>query len=235
MKRLLRWLVPLVLGCAVVASASLLVHAAPVTWSYTAPLWKASPSPTPQENIASQVVAVYQGDPNAGWDSPAQYQTWWRSACSVFAMYAVLRAFGVETRPGLVLDDEIMQHAITPQNGLISLPGYADLVPRFYGGLDSTYYEHMTISHIRQIVAAGLPVLANIWDPEARYYHFEPGHWLVVVAYRAHAPLATHGPGYELRDSSGYHLTWVSAEAFEFMFNNTHRAVVVHRKGSVVP
>lgn len=233
----MRWLVLGGLAGSVVVSAFLLVPAAPVAWSYTAAGGAAPPaaSAVPAVDIAAGVVALYQGDPTAGWDSPQQYQEWWPSACSAFAMDAVLTAFGVETRPGLVLDDEIRQQAITPQNGLISLEGYADLVPRFYGGLDSTYYYHMQTGHLRQILASGLPVLANLWDPDGRYYHFESGHWLVVVGYSDHSPLPDHGPAYNLRDSSGYHLTWVSAETFSSLFNSTHRAVVVHRQGEVVP
>jgi hypothetical protein len=236
-KRWLSFLVPGILGCALIVSVSFLVHAAPVTWSYAVPedALAASGATTTHENIAARVQAVYQGDPQAGWDSPEQYQEWWPSACSAFAMYAVLRAFGVKTRPGLVLDDEIMQRAITSANGLISLESYANLVPRWYGGLDSTYYYHMQTSHIRQIVAAGLPVLVNIWDPQAYYYHFEPGHWLVVVGYSSHSSLADHVPAYLLRDSSGYHLSWIKAEAFEYLFNTTHRAVVVHRLREAVP
>jgi hypothetical protein len=187
------------------------------------------------EDAGARVVAVYQGDSTAGWDSSQQYQEWWQSACSVFALYAVLKAFGVQTRPGTVLDEEIEMGAITAAHGLVSLEGYANLVPRYYEGFDSIYYEHMQTSQIRQIVAGGLPVLVNIWDPQARYYHFEPGHWLVVVGYTDHAPLANTPPAYAVRDSSGYHLSWIRADAFEYLFGNTHRAVVVHRLAEVVP
>jgi hypothetical protein len=196
--------------------------------AWTAPLSTGTATPaTPAAplNIASNVQAVYQGDASAGWDSQQQYQAWWSSACSVFALYEVLKAWGAETTPGKVLDQEIAAHAITEADGLISLEAYANLVPKDYAGLDTTYFNHLSLDHLQALTAAGYGVQVNLWDPDGRFYPFQPGHWLVVVGHSSQ--------GYEVRDSSGLHLTLMSDQAFTYEF--THRAVVVQRTGEVLP
>lgn len=228
--RCTRWLVTGGVLAAVVCVVALFqVRPVSATWTYSSdPTGGVATAifPTPEhENTAANVQAVYQGDPNAGWDNPQQYHDWWPSACSVFALYEVLKAWGVQTSPGKVLDQEIQANAITEANGLISLEGYANLVPRDYPGLDTTYFYHLTEEHLQVLTSTGFAVQVNLWDPDGRYYPFQPGHWLVVVGHSNQA--------YEVRDSSGLHLTSMSDAAFSYEF--THRAVVVSRQGERLP
>ncbi len=227
-------LVLLALGSLASALSSMTTQASGMGVDWTARLSSGTntPAPTPAPlTIASNVQAVYQGDATAGWDSQQQYSAWWPSACSVFALYEVLKAWGVQSTqgkpltPGTVLDQEIQAGVITEANGLISLEGYANLVPQDYQGLDTTYFNHLTLAHLQALTAAGYAVQVNIWDPDGRYYPFQPGHWLVVVAHSSQ--------GYAVRDSSGLHLTLMSDQAFNYEF--TQRAVVVRQEGAKLP
>lgn len=136
-RRLRRWLLLGILGNLTVASASHLVQAAPLTGSCVLSAERATAS-AHSENIAARVVAGTREHPLAGRDPPQPSHAWWPSACSVFALSAVLRTFGVQTGPGLVLDEELVQKALPPTSGLISLEGAATLVPHFYGKFAST-------------------------------------------------------------------------------------------------
>lgn len=191
------------------------------------------PTPTgaaASSGVLARVTATYQGDPAAGWDSPDQWRASWRSACSIFALYAVLRAYGVQTRPGLIEDTLVASGAYVIGGGLQDLNTYAADVSHLAPGYAGEAFWHLTLAHLQQIVAAGLPVQVNIVDPTGRYYDFQAGHWLVVVG--------STQEGYRVVDSSGFlhryeGLTFLSTEQFTYLY--TQRAVVVHPTQEVVP
>jgi hypothetical protein len=175
-------------------------------------------------SVLARIQREYQGDPTIGWDSHAQYEAEWRSACGPTAMTVVLKAWGVQTRVGLVLD--LLWKAGAYHNGMHDLATFANIVPQYYGGLDSTYFFHLTDQHLEAMTDAGYPVLVNIWDEYGRYYPFQPGHWLVVIGHDA-------ARGIQVVDSSSLNLHWIPWQAWDVIF--THRSILIHQKGAQLP
>lgn len=177
-----------------------------------------APSPTPLP-IAARVQAIAQGDPNAGWDSRQQYQTWWPSACSPAALTAVLRAWGVSTRLGQVLDRLIAHQAISSQHGLLHAEALAWVAADF--GLQGKTYWQLSRSQVAEMTGQGVPVLVNLVDAKRQtpYPGFSVGHWLVAVS--------VSDQRIEVRDSSAYRILALSPDLFHTLF--TGIAVVVWR------
>lgn len=181
----------------------------------------------PKVDIAARTVRLCQCDPGIGWDSRAQYQAEWPAACGPTAMTVVLRAWGIQLGVGKTLD--LLRAAHAYDNGIVSLENFANIIPadqQDFPGLDSTYYYHLTANHLRLMTEAGYAVLVNIWDPDGRYYPFQPGHWLVVID-------AGDPQGVWVRDSSTLNLTRMSWVAFDYEF--TQRAILIHKKGALLP
>lgn len=170
-----------------------------------------SPTPAPPPRAAaSNVQAFYQGDPNAGWDSSAQFQTWWPSACSPAALTMALRAWGAPVRIGQVLDHLIALNAITPQDGLLHAGALA-MVAQGYGFQATTFWS-WTLQNVAQVTNQGVPVLIDVVDAKQQtpYPGFSVGHWLVVTAVSANQVL--------VGDSSGYHIHSLSLALFHTLF-----------------
>jgi hypothetical protein len=169
----------------------------------------ATPAPTPRA-VASKVEAFYQGDPSAGWDSSAQYQTWWESACSPAALTMALRAWGADVHIGEVLDRLIALKAITPENGLLHADALT-LVAKGFGFQAVTFWK-WTLEDVAQVTGQGVPVLIDVVDAKQQtpYPAFVVGHWLVVVHVSADQV--------EVRDSSGYHIHSLSTSLFHTLF-----------------
>ncbi|HLV98699.1 MAG TPA: C39 family peptidase [Ktedonobacterales bacterium] len=184
----------------------------------------ASPPPVPS-HAASQVQAFYQGDPGIGWDSRAQYETWWPSACSPAALSMDLRAWGVPVRIGQVLDRLIAQHAITPQQGLLHAEALATVAKGY--GLHTETFWTWTLADVAQVTRQGVPVLVNVVDAKQQtpYPGFVVGHWLVVTGVSATAV--------QVADSSGYHIHSLSPALFRLLA--TGIGVVVWRGTLTLP
>jgi len=174
------------------------------------------PSSTPLP-VAARVQAILQADPNAGWDSAAQYQTWSDSACSPAALTAVLHAWGVPVSLGQVLDHLIAHKAITVERGLLNAEALVWVAEDL--GLDGTTYWHLMLSQVAWLTGQGVPVLVNVVDAHRQtpYPAFDVGHWLVVVSV-SQAEIG-------VRDSSAYHIRTLTPRLFEQLF--TGIAVVV--------
>lgn len=175
-------------------------------------------TPHPVSSLAAnQVQAFYQGDPSIGWDSSAQYEIWWPSACSPAALTMVLRAWGVQVGIGPVLDRLIAQHAITPRNGLLHADALATVAKSY--GLHAQTFRAWPQAQLAQVTAQGVPVLVDLHDARQQtpYPGFVVGHWLVVVQVSAQQ--------IEVRDSSGYHIHAFTPAVFHTLFTGV--AVVI--------
>lgn len=189
-----------------------------LSWTTTGLNWAtpqgpatATPSPaSPPRSAAGRVQAFYQGDPGAGWDSQAQYDLWWPSACSPAALTMALRGWGAHVRIGQVLDRLIALKAITPTAGLLRA-GALETVAEGYGFQSITFWQ-WKLEDVAQITKQGVPVLVDVVDAKRQtpYPGFFVGHWLVVVK--------VSGNQVEVRDSSGYHIQSLSRALFHTLF-----------------
>ena len=176
-------------------------------------------TPTPVRSIAQRVPALYQGDPNLGWDSPAQYHAWWPSACSAVALTAELRGWGTHVSVGAVLDALWNLGAISVASGLTDATALAGVAEQ-YGYQASTFW-HWSAQEVAQVTAQGVPVLVLLVDARQQtpYPGFVVGHWLVVVS--------TSATQVEVRDTSGYRIHTLFPSLFHTLFTGV--AVVVWR------
>ncbi|HEU5369419.1 MAG TPA: C39 family peptidase, partial [Ktedonobacterales bacterium] len=159
---------------------------------------------------AGRVQAFYQGDPGAGWDSQAQYDLGWPSACSPAALTMALRGWGAHVRIGQVLDRLIALKAITPSAGLLRA-GALETVAKGYGFRGITFWQ-WKLEDVARVTKQGVPVLVDVVDAKRQtpYPGFFVGHWLVVVK--------VSGNQVEVRDSSGYHIQSLSRALFHTLF-----------------
>ncbi len=180
-----------------------------LSWATSQALGGATPSPTPRP-VASSVQAFYQGDPNAGWNNRAQFETWWESACSPAALTMTLRAWGAQVRIGQVLDRLIAHRAISVEGGLLRAGALTD-VAKEYGFAGTTFWQ-WKLEDVAKVTRQGVPVLVDVVDAKRQtpYPAFSVGHWLVVVG--------VSGNQVEVRDSSGYHLRVLSRSMFHTLF-----------------
>jgi hypothetical protein len=181
-----------------------------VNWASLA--WQATPTPSPVPRVATaQVQAFYQGDPNVGWDSQQQYQTWWPSACSPAALTMNLRAWGTQVGIGPVLDHLIALQAISPAQGLLDANALSQ-VAREYGYQALTFWS-WTKQQVADVIAQGVPVMVDVVDThrQTRYPGLYVGHWLVVVGVAADGVV-------EVKDSSGYHIQALTPDEFHILF-----------------
>lgn len=164
-------------------------------------------SPPPVASVAQHVQAFYQGDPSVGWDSRAQYETWWKSACSPAALTMDLRAWGAPVGIGQVLDRLIALKAITPQQGLLSASALATVAEGY--GFHAVTFWHWQLSDMAQVTKQGVPVLVDVVDAQQQtpYPGFVVGHWLVVTGVTATAV--------QVADSSGYHIKTLTPALFQ--------------------
>jgi ABC-type bacteriocin/lantibiotic exporter with double-glycine peptidase domain len=91
-----------------------------------------------------------------------------------------------------------MPGGITVDQGLVSRPALEGAAARF--GL-RVHDDVQTYDGLQQAAGRGEPVLVDV-----RNQRFPDGHWLVVTAVTPQ--------GVQVADSSGYHLTSMSREAF---------------------
>ncbi len=183
---------------------------------------------TPPGAVAARVPDVPQYLPQ-GYDSQAQYQAWWASACGPATLTALLLAYGAKTRIGIILDLLIKTGGIDP-GGLHGPHAFIPVIKGYYGGLQVLPFGQreagLSFAHLRRIVAAGIPVAVDVWDPQGTYFPLQPGHWLVVVKITADHVL--------VRDSSTLHLdNRLTSAVFQKIY--THVAAVVLPSGGEVP
>ncbi len=180
-----------------------------LSWATSQAQGTPTPTPTPRA-AASRVQAFYQGDPNAGYDSLAQYTLWWQSACSPAALTMALRAWGAPVRIGQVLDRLIALNAITPQDGLLHASALATVAQGY--GFQATTFWSWTLQDVAQMTNQGVPVLIDVVDAQQQtpYPDFSVGHWLVVTAVSGDQVLVS--------DSSGYHIQSLSLTLFHILF-----------------
>ena len=210
--------------------ASLLINLSPadafggLSWSTNQSLATATPSPAPPPRAAARrVQAFYQGDPEAGWDSQAQYDLWWPSACAPAALTMALRGWGAHVRIGQVLDRLIALKAISPSAGLLNA-GALETVAEGYGFQGLTFWK-WKLEDVMHVTKQGVPVLVDVVDAkqETPYPGFFVGHWLVVVKVSANQV--------EVRDSSGYYIHSLSRALFHKLF--TGIGVVIWRGAAI--
>jgi len=177
--------------------------------SWSSSLSASTSTPTPLM-VAANVQALYQGDPTIGWDSSAQYQLWWPSACSPAALTMALRAWGQQVTIGQVLDRLVAHHAITPEQGLLNADALTQVAREY--SFQATTFKNWNAQKLALVTAQGVPVLVDLVDAKQQtpYPGFVVGHWLVVIGVNA-----SH---ISVRDSSGYHIHSFQPAIFHTLF-----------------
>lgn len=203
-----------------------LLHAWPLAQAAAVPSGTSAwPTPTPVSSVAQRVPMLYQGDPTIGWDSTAQYQTWWPSACSAVALTADLHGWGTHVSVGAVLDALWNLGAISVASGLTDATALAGVAEQY--GYQADIFWHWSAQEVAQLTGQGVPVLVLLVDARQQtpYPAFVVGHWLVVVSSSASLV--------EVRDSSGYRIHSLTQPVFHTLF--TGIAVVVWRGTLALP
>ena len=155
---------------------------------------------------------IIQADANVGYDSPAQYHTWWDSACSAAVLAEVLHAWGINTVTiGQMLDLLIAAHAISPDQGLYDQNGW-DAVAQHYHLRGDQHWTRSYADIVQLVTEKGLPVVANVRDSAHRYFPaFDTGHYLVIVG--------ADSAGVMTVDSSLYRIHHLTVAVFQAIWS----------------
>lgn len=109
----------------------------------------------------------------AQYNSPAEYQQWWPSACSAAATTVVLNRYGGNYRVHDVLQVMIANGDISGA-GLLTHAGLAHTAAHY--GFNALLNEQDTLTHVIAVANSGKPVIVN-WPPD----RFQGGHFVVVT------------------------------------------------------
>ena len=166
--------------------------------------------------VAQRVQPITQADINAGYDSRAQHDLWWDSACSAAAMTEILHAWDIKDVTIGQLIDFMYAHNppyITPWGGLMSQNAWSYVMNSYR--MQATVQTNHGMSYddvVRMTEVQGLPVVLGIRDSGGRYYPaFGVGHFLVAVG--------GDSAGLRIVDSSLYHITYLSREQLNYLWD----------------
>ncbi len=182
-----------------------------------APYTPATPKPV---FITQRVKAITQWDPNAGYDSQAQRDAYWNSACSAAVLTELLTAWGVpHITIGRMIDE--LGPDITPWGGLMTQSAW-NRVAQMHN-MHATVYMNRQLSYndiVRMTVTQGIPVVLDIRDSYGRYYPaLYGGHFLIVVGGSA--------LGLNVVDSSLYHITFISTDQLDYLWERGESIVIL--------
>ncbi len=193
-------------------NANLLFHALSSVLPFSAP---AAQQPAGQTTIAQRVHAIIQADLNAGYDSKAQHDLWWDSACSAAAMTEVLHAWGVTNVTIGQLIDVMSAHNppyITSWGGLMSQNAWEYMMNTF--NMRATVQMNHGMSYddiVNMTQNQGIPVVLGVRDSGEMYYPaLSVGHFLVVVG--------GDEAGLRIVDSSLYRITYLPKDELNYLW-----------------
>ena len=177
---------------------------------YSAPAQPVGPT-----TVAQRVKAIIQADDNAGYDSQAQHDTWWNSACSAAAMTEVLHAWGIKDVTIGQIIDVLYAHNppyITPYGGLMTPDAWNYMMTSFH--MHAVVHQSQSLSYddiVRMTVNQGIPVVIGVRDTQQLYYPaLSVGHFLVVVGGTA--------AGLNIVDSSLYRITFLPYDELNYLW-----------------
>jgi hypothetical protein len=181
-----------------------------------------APAQTGTTTVAQRVHPIIQADNNAGYDSQAQHDIWWDSACSAAAMTEILHAWGImDVRIGQLIDVMYAHNPpyITPSGGLMTPDAWPYMMNSFH--MQAAVHFNRSMSYddiVRMTENQGIPVVIGVRDSQGLYYPaLAAGHFLVAVGGSA--------AGLRIVDSSLYRITFLSYDQLNYLW--TGLAVVI--------
>ncbi len=152
-------------------------------------LWTAFHSSVPSTSaaslaggsIAERVRPIIQAHTDAGYDSPAQHDTWWDSVCSAAAFTEVARAWGISNVTlGQVLDRLLAHNPpyITVSGGLMSQDGWEWMAQAYHLQAQVAWHTFTFDSLVQRVVTTGIPIIIGMDGGNPNYPW---GHFVVVT------------------------------------------------------
>ncbi|HEU5200297.1 MAG TPA: C39 family peptidase [Ktedonobacterales bacterium] len=166
--------------------------------------------------ITKLVQPIIQAEPDAGYDSQEQHDTFWNAACSAASLAEILRAWGVQNVTIGHVIDVMSEHNpayITPWGGLMSQDGWDYTAQRYHFQAKVQLNYSLSFNDIiRTTVLQGLPVVLGLRDNGARYYpaFAGGGHFLVAVG--------GNSSGVQVVDSSLYRISFIPVDEFNYLW-----------------
>ncbi|HLW03414.1 MAG TPA: hypothetical protein VKT82_32515 [Ktedonobacterales bacterium] len=193
-------------------NANLLFHALSNVLPFSAPAAQQQSGPT---TVAQRVQPIIQADLNAGYDSKAQHDLWWDSACSAAAMTEVLHAWGITNVTIGQLIDVMSAHNppyITSWGGLMSQDAWEYMMSTFNMRATVQMNHGMSYDDILNMTEVqGIPVVLGVRDSGEIYYPaLSVGHFLVAVG--------GDEAGIRIVDSSLYRITYLPKNELNYLW-----------------
>ena len=167
--------------------------------------------------VAAQVQAFTQGKRVDLYNSQAQFNQWWGSACSAAVLAEVLTAYGVPNATiGKMIDE--LGSDISTRYGLMTYDGFNKVAQKHGFRADIYVDRHLTYHQMQYLTnTLGLPVIVNVRATSGYYHYLSGGHFLVM----------TGGDSKSIRlvDSSLYYIKSLPLGTFNWMFRQ--RTVVI--------
>lgn len=184
-------------------------------------LGRAGPySPQTSSSSATQITKlvqpIIQAEPDAGYDSQQQHDTYWNAACSAATLAEILRAWGAQNITiGHVIDvmNEHTPTYITPWGGLMSQDGWNYTAQRYHFQAKVQLNGSLSFNDIiRTTVLQGLPVVLGLRDNGGVYFpaFAGGGHFLVAVG--------GNSGGVQVIDSSLYRISFIPVDEFNYLW-----------------
>jgi predicted double-glycine peptidase len=167
--------------------------------------------------VAANVKAFTQGKRVDLYNSQAQFNQWWGSACSAAVLAEVLTAYGVPNATiGKMIDE--LGPDISTRYGLLTYEGFNKVAQKHGFRADIYVDKHLTYHQMQYLTnTLGLPVIVNVRATTGYYHYLSGGHFLVM----------TGGDSKSIRlvDSSLYYIKSLPLGTFNWMFRQ--RTVVI--------
>ncbi|HEY7127027.1 MAG TPA: hypothetical protein VH540_24030 [Ktedonobacterales bacterium] len=181
------------------------------------PYTPATPKPA---FITQRVKPLTQWNPDAGYDSQAQRDAYWNSACSAAVLTELLTAWGVPNITiGRMIDE--LGPDITPWGGLMTQSAWNRIAQMH--NMHATVYLNRQLSYndiVHMTVAQGIPVILDLRDSQGLYYPaLYGGHFLIVVGGSS--------IGLTVVDSSLYHITFISTDQLDYLWQRGESIVML--------
>ena len=166
--------------------------------------------------ITRLVKPIIQAEPDAGYDSQQQHDTFWNAACSAASLAEILRAWGVQNVTiGHVIDVMTTSNPIylTPWGGLMSQDGWDYTAQRYHFHAKVQLNGSLSFNDIiRTTVLQGLPVVLGLRDTYGRDFpaFAGGGHFLVAVG--------GNSGGVQVVDSSLYRISFLPLDEFNYLW-----------------
>jgi predicted double-glycine peptidase len=167
--------------------------------------------------VVARVQAFTQGKRVDLYNSQAQFDQWWGSACSAAVLAEILTAYGVPNATiGKMIDE--LGPDISTQWGLETYDGFNKVAQQHGFRADIYVDRHLTYHQMQYLTnTLGIPVIVNVRASTGYYHYLSGGHFLVM----------TGGDGNTIRlvDSSLYYIKSLPLDTFNWMFRQ--RTVVI--------